>query len=102
MAKPKKQKRPALPPKASRAAVDVARNAIAKPPPGNAKAALYLCVPFAEKETARNLGARWDSQVKFWFVPHGEDIFKFQRWWPLDLALAAQHLPRAPLHPPTE
>lgn len=65
MAKPKKQKRPALPPKASRAAVDVARNAIAKPPPGNAKAALYLCVPFAEKETARNLGARWDSQVKF-------------------------------------
>lgn len=29
---------------------------------------LYLNVPFAEKEEAKRLGARWDPELKLWFV----------------------------------
>jgi hypothetical protein len=50
---------------------------------------MYLRVPFSEKESARNLGARWDAETRFWYVPHGYDIHPFRRWWPLDLAIAS-------------
>jgi len=30
-----------------------------------------LQVPFAEKDAAKHLGARWDSQNTTWYVPDG-------------------------------
>nr|WP_232102429.1 DUF5710 domain-containing protein [Stutzerimonas stutzeri] len=30
-------------------------------------------VPFAEKDEAKALGARWDPQAKVWYVPEGNE-----------------------------
>lgn len=42
----------------------------------------YLDVPFPEKDTAKSLGARWDQQVKKWYVPEGVSLDQFQQWLP--------------------
>lgn len=42
----------------------------------------YLDVPFPEKDMAKSLGARWDSQVKKWYVPEDVSIDQFQQWLP--------------------
>lgn len=41
-----------------------------------------LEVPFAEKDEAKSLGARWDPARKTWYVPAGLDRHPFQRWLP--------------------
>lgn len=40
----------------------------------------YLNVPYAEKEEARRLGARWDKTQKSWYVPATVDKALFGRW----------------------
>ena len=40
----------------------------------------YLNVPFAQKDEAKALGARWDAANKKWFVPADKDIALFARW----------------------
>jgi putative DNA primase/helicase len=40
----------------------------------------YLAVPFAEKDEAKALGARWHHTAKAWFVPAGADPQIFARW----------------------
>jgi hypothetical protein len=40
----------------------------------------YLNVPFAEKDAAKALGARWDAANKKWYVPAGKDITLFAQW----------------------
>lgn len=40
----------------------------------------YLTVPFAEKNEARTLGARWDRKAKSWYVPLGHDAGLFSKW----------------------
>ncbi|MDD5266224.1 MAG: DUF5710 domain-containing protein [Methylococcales bacterium] len=42
----------------------------------------YLKVPFAQKDEAKALGARWDAANKKWFVPADKDITLFTRWQP--------------------
>ena len=46
------------------------------------KAAVYLNVPFADKEKAKAKGAKWDAMKKKWYAPHGVDINVFKPWWP--------------------
>ena len=41
---------------------------------------LYLNVPFAEKDEAKQLGAKWDRSQQQWFVPSGVDVRPFERW----------------------
>ena len=41
---------------------------------------VYLRVPFAEKDRAKTLGARWDAQIKAWYVPPGNALKNFARW----------------------
>lgn len=43
---------------------------------------LYLNVPFAEKDQAKALGARWDPARKKWYVPGGKGAEAFARWQP--------------------
>lgn len=43
---------------------------------------LNLKVPFAEKDEAKKLGARWDPARKIWYVPAGVDASAFSRWQP--------------------
>ena len=44
------------------------------------KAVTLLKVPYAEKEEAKQLGARWDPKRKKWYVPAGVDAAPFERW----------------------
>jgi hypothetical protein len=40
-----------------------------------------LKVPYAEKDEAKALGARWNSARKSWYVPDGVDEGPFARWF---------------------
>jgi len=42
-----------------------------------------LKVPFAEKEEAKKLGAKWDAARKIWFVQGRTDLAPFARWSPV-------------------
>ena len=39
-----------------------------------------LKVPYAEKDEAKALGARWNPARKSWYVPDGKDPAPFARW----------------------
>ena len=41
-----------------------------------------LKVPFAEKDAAKKLGARWDAARKLWYVVDKEDLAPFAKWSP--------------------
>lgn len=41
-----------------------------------------LKVPFAEKDEAKKLGARWDAARKIWYVEGKADMAPFSRWSP--------------------
>jgi len=41
---------------------------------------IYLNVPFAEKDEAKALGARWDAVKKKWYATTNKDITLFARW----------------------
>lgn len=43
---------------------------------------INLATPFAEKDAAKALGARWDSAKKTWYITDVTDITPFQRWIP--------------------
>ena len=41
-----------------------------------------LKVPYAEKDQAKQLGARWDAARKVWYVDGRDDLKPFARWSP--------------------
>ncbi|HVK94722.1 MAG TPA: DUF5710 domain-containing protein [Noviherbaspirillum sp.] len=45
-------------------------------PPGST----LLAVPFAEKDAAKKLGARWNAERRSWYAPPGIDVSLFSRW----------------------
>jgi len=45
---------------------------------------LFLEVPYAEKEGAKSLGARWNPTRKRWYVPDGVAVEPFAQWLPKD------------------
>lgn len=49
---------------------------------------ILLEVPFAEKDQAKSVGARWNPVEKKWYVPDDleADLSPFERWLPHDLA----------------
>lgn len=42
--------------------------------------ATILNVPYAEKDEAKRLGAKWDATRKKWYVPDGVNAEPFSRW----------------------
>jgi hypothetical protein len=46
------------------------------------EAVTKLNVPYAEKDEARRLGARWNAELKTWYVPPGLLLTVFERWLP--------------------
>ncbi|MET0207572.1 MAG: exodeoxyribonuclease VII large subunit [Burkholderiaceae bacterium] len=61
----------------------------------------YLDVPYKAKDAAKALGARFDFQVKRWYVDAGTDLVAFTPWLPADALPAASTsrtlaLPTAP------
>ena len=46
----------------------------------------YLECRYAEKDEAKDLGARWDADARKWFVPDDVDTNFFKQWWPKEVA----------------
>jgi hypothetical protein len=42
----------------------------------------FLNVPYAEKDEARALGARWNPTRKRWYAPPGVALDAFAKWMP--------------------
>jgi len=45
-------------------------------------ARIDLNVPYAEKEAAKALGAKWDAPRRTWYVPNDLASDAFSRWLP--------------------
>jgi hypothetical protein len=43
---------------------------------------INLVTPFAEKDAAKALGARWDSTKRLWYIVDVADLAPFLRWIP--------------------
>ena len=50
----------------------------------------YLSCPYAEKDEAKSLGARWDADERKWYVPNDVDRNLFKRWWEKEAAEMAE------------
>jgi hypothetical protein len=50
---------------------------------------INLKTPFAEKDAAKALGARWDGAQKLWYITDVADLTPFMRWIP-DVQAATQ------------
>ena len=68
-----------------------------------------LKVPFAEKDAAKQLGARWDAANKLWYVEGKADMAPFSKWSPTPRHAAAPSSPaparaaaKAPTRDPAE
>ena len=61
---------------------------------------INLKVPFAQKEAAKELGARWDAARKIWYVVDPESIEVFADWMPeTEAASGATAFPAATAKP---
>jgi len=58
-----------------------------------------LKVPFAEKEAAKALGARWDAANKLWYVMDKADMAPFAKWNPTPRDPSAPAASTAPARP---
>ena len=54
-----------------------------------------LKVPFAEKDAAKKLGARWDAANKLWYVADKADMAPFAKWNPAPRDASASATPSA-------
>lgn len=61
------------------------------------KIPLFLAVPFADKEAAKALGARWSAERRQWYVPAGSNVDPLRRWLP-GAVIPGQEAPEAKLH----
>jgi hypothetical protein len=52
-----------------------------------ANSKIYLQVPYAQKDAAKALGARWDATHKKWYIPADKDVTPFAKWQPETVAL---------------
>ena len=41
---------------------------------------LIIDVPYAEKDEAKALGAKWNPKIKKWYVEKRKDYYKFTKW----------------------
>jgi hypothetical protein len=50
---------------------------------------IYLTVPFAQKDEAKRLGAKWDAAQKKWYVLEDNELSLFSKWQMLSTAAAS-------------
>lgn len=41
---------------------------------------VFINVPFEEKNQVKELGARWDNDIKSWYIPESLDKELFKKW----------------------
>jgi hypothetical protein len=61
-----------------------------------------LKVPFAEKDAAKQLGARWDTANKLWYVEGKADMAPFAKWSPTPRDASAPSSSSAPARSPVK
>jgi hypothetical protein len=61
-----------------------------------------LKVPFAEKDAAKQLGARWDAANKLWYVEDKADMSPFSKWSPTPRDASAPPSSSAPTRAPVK
>lgn len=59
---------------------------------------VYLDCPYTQKDEAKALGARWDTEEKLWYVPEGIDLMPFQRWIPDFYKMSLMQMPDGSVH----
>lgn len=59
-----------------------------------------LAVPFAEKDEAKALGAKWDPSLKVWYVPDGVALPPLLRWLPAPVTSELEHEPEYRIRAP--
>lgn len=42
---------------------------------------IYIDVPYAQKDEAKLLGARWDADVRRWYITGQQDALLFSKWF---------------------
>lgn len=42
---------------------------------------IYIDVPYAQKDEAKLLGARWDVEVRRWYITDKQDVLLFSNWF---------------------
>jgi len=57
---------------------------------------INLNCPYAEKDEAKALGAKWDADRKVWYIQGVEDLTPFSKWIPLLGRMAQDMKPRKP------
>jgi len=67
------------PPAASLTTRSVSKKS-ARSPSGMPPGSTLISVPFAEKDGAKKLGARWNAERRSWYVPPGIEVSLFSRW----------------------
>ena len=60
----------------------------------------YLAVPYAEKDQAKALGARWDPQAKLWYDPGPDHNAQLDRWNKLTDRINEIPVPKSPEQAP--
>ncbi|MCF8168009.1 MAG: DUF5710 domain-containing protein [Rhodoferax sp.] len=53
---------------------------------------INLLTPFAEKDAAKALGARWDAKTRNWYIVGVADLTPFLRWIPDSAAASGAQL----------
>lgn len=41
---------------------------------------INIRVPFSDKDQAKAIGAKWDGDLKTWYIPADADMKKFRKW----------------------
>ena len=50
----------------------------------------YIKVPFADKDAVKGLGAKWDMDMKSWYVPEDANKSTFSKWESHDPSVKAE------------
>jgi hypothetical protein len=61
---------------------------------------IYLNVPYAEKDAAKAVGARWDAAAKKWYATANLDIGLFAKWHTADSQSGMSSRPVSAAPPP--
>lgn len=58
---------------------------------------MSLAVPYAEKDSAKKLGAKWNPEARVWYAPDAQVAFACKKWWPAGLKVKGPaQMPKKP------
>ena len=49
---------------------------------GTGRKNIFTGCPFGERSCAKDMGARWDPRIGYWYITQDMDASQFRRWLP--------------------